>query len=92
MSFKAETAMKAIGSLAAMRELPRPRGIDSGGLGMPHSRMFSHWFNVMDLQLTARSSTAAAVPERGEGRVIEPGQIHPDRLGAERLPERAQLR
>jgi hypothetical protein len=28
----------------------------------------------------------------GEGCVIEPGQIHPDRLGAERVPKWAQLR
>ena len=63
--------MKAIGSLAAMRELRRPKGVDTGGLGMPHSRVVSHWFNVMDLQLTARSSTAAAVPERRGDRIIE---------------------
>ncbi len=28
----------------------------------------------------------------GEGRVVEPRQIHPQRLGAERLAQRAQLR
>ena len=71
MSLKAETAVRAIGSDAAMRELKLPKGVDTGGLGMPHSRVFSHWFNVMDLQLTARSSTAAAMPERRGDRVIE---------------------
>jgi MFS family permease len=37
---------------------------------MAHSRAFYHWFNAMDLQLTQRSSTAAAVPT-GNDRVIE---------------------
>jgi MFS family permease len=38
---------------------------------MAHSRAFYHWFNAMDLQLTQRSSTAAAVPTRNDDRVIE---------------------
>src|SRR6202795_458712 len=39
--------------------------------GMPHSRAFYHWFNLMDLQLTQRHSAAAAVPMRNDDRVIE---------------------
>jgi MFS family permease len=38
---------------------------------MAHSRAFYHWFHAMDLQLTQRSSTAAAVPARNDDRVIE---------------------
>src|SRR6202051_9067 len=34
-------------------------------------RAFYYWFNSMDLQLTQRSSTAAAVPMHKEDRVIE---------------------
>jgi len=38
---------------------------------VPHSRAFSHWFNAMDLHLTPRGSTAAALPMPADDRVIE---------------------
>ncbi len=38
---------------------------------MPHARALSHWFDVMDLQLTQRGATAAAVPSRHDDRVVE---------------------
>src|ERR1700694_3459892 len=52
--------------LAPKSPMSRP-----GASECPHSRAFYHWFNSMDLQLTQRSSTAAAVPTRNDDRVIE---------------------
>jgi MFS family permease len=52
-------------------EPQRAEGVDSHDLGMPHFRAFSHWFDAMDLQLTARGSTAAALPIPADDRIIE---------------------